>query len=631
MSKPPRTASRTLGGGLNAAVQAAAVAHGGPWLAWFVLPLLAFLLRRWTDGESVGVGLTSAGLTAATLGLAVFAGHLFRARGLSVRVHAVVTLLAAGSWLLLALINGILRTPSPQLWFVGLLVPLTWSMRRIAKGMREGENADGWGEIAEKVKLPRSRVQAIEGDSERVTAKVKVEPGVQTSRDVVAARESIASLVGAPLNGVRVTTEPGQPANEANLTINMRDVLATSTAWPGPSAPGASITAPVLLGVYDDGAPIRVWLPGDEEADRVSTHFLWAGMSGAGKSAGALIFLAECLTRYDCEVWGIDTVKGLQTFGPIADAMDRVVTDRAEAKALVRSLPDLIRERTSFLASQGYTQWVPGCGLRYLVIHMEEFAELLVSPRATVSAARTARGAGVTLSLSTQRTTHTNMPVDVRQQMGTTLCFGLKEGDAVYALSKETLDSGADPEAWGITRPGAVYVENPGIPQVDWSKPARTFKASRDQLAAAVAGRQPGPVSGSPAVFTGPGPDDDDLDDETELVVPPSPEPEVEADPTVDIPADEDQVLTLELPAPVTSVGREEAVARLREYLRRMAEEGHERVKVEQLVEWRRSVGKSRPWLSGELAKLQEAGELEPDPERGAYRLPSPVGAGARP
>lgn len=659
MSRVPKEAK--LGrGGIDGAVAAAALPFIPPWAGWFFLPLVPFLLRRWAHGDVTAMTAAGACVTLAAVGLAAFAGHLFRARGMSVRIHAVVTMAAAGGWCLVGLILGAQR-PSLPLWAVGFLVPLTWSMRRLAQAKRGDEDGgDGWGDLAKRAKLPGSRVQAIRQNGEQLKARIRVAPGEQTGADVAAAVPNIASALGAPPAGVRAVPSRDR-ADEAELTVVMRDVLAQPTLWPGLSAPGASIAEPLRIGVYDNGAPVLIWLTGDKKLLRVSTHILWAGLTGTGKSHGSRLMLVEALSRPDCEVHWLDIAKPHQTLGPLAGLADQLITERKAAQAAIKALPALIRARTDFLAARGYDEWVPGCGLPYLLFHIEEAPDLIGSSTAIVRPAGLARSAGITLSLSMQRTTHTSMPVDVRQQMGTVACFGLKDGDAQYALSDFTLDAGANPEAWGQSRPGALYLETPGAPQEQWATPARTYAADTGDLAAALAGRQPvkwTPAGGTGAVEPARGDDGQgdeaapadldaladelvgDLDDVEELdddapdgvsglPVPESPEPDLDVDPEQDIAEDDDEVLQLALPEPVEKVGREEALRKLRAFLAHLAEQGFEQVYVNQLVDFRHSIGRSRPWLSGELAAMVERGELEPSPERGAYRLRARVGAAA--
>ena len=634
--------STSVGHGLDNAVVAALLPHSGPWAAWFALPLVALALRRWSDTSPSAFALCAAATAAATAGLAWFAAHLLHARPSSIRTHAVASVLAGGLVVVLGVTMG-RQQPAVIAWVAGLLVPLTWTMRRIARAMREVEaGEDGLSGLAERVGLPGARVAGkIEQKGERTEATIRVKAGTQTAKDVAGAKERIASALGVPINGVRTTPSPRR-ADEARISIVPRDLLAKPRPWPGPTAPGASIAdAPITLGVYEDGDPLQVWLPGDHELGRPNTHFLIVGMTRTGKSQVGRMLVGDARTRYDVELWGVDTVKGRQTLGPVEHLLDRFATTKPEAKQLNADLRALIRTRTDVLATKGLDQWVRGCGLPYLVVLVEEGADWLADSETFVRIAQQAGSAGICLVVSLQRATYTNLPTDVRSQLGGVLCFGLKDGDEAYALSEYTLEAGAAPQAWGQSKPGYCYLESPAEPQERWAVPARTFIAEREQLEALVPGGEQ-PEGREVAVAPAPvDADDEDLDDEADDVdedeepypyeVPPSPEPDLLADPHQPIPDDDSPVLEFPdppLPEPVRELSKAEAMARLRAYLAAMAEAGHDRVTVHQLVDYRQEhLGKSRTWLSRALQELEESGELEPDPEAGAYGLRQPVSA----
>lgn len=628
-----KTAPATAGHhSLDSAVLAAAVPHAGPWLGWVLLVPVAVLLRRWSAADPTSLALASACIAATTAGLAWFWAHLLHARPVSVRLHAITSTIAAGVWVVLGVTIGP-HAPVPAVWTVGLLVPLTWTMRRVAKAMGETEGGNGWDDLGKKVGLAGSRIQKITEKGERTDGVVRVKGGEQTSKDVQAARERIASVLGVPPAGVRVTPSPRR-GDEAMLSVTPRDLLSRLIPWPGPTAPGASIAdAPITLGIYEDGDPLQVWLPGDHELGRPATHWLIVGMTRTGKSQCGRMLVGDARTRYDVELWAVDTVKGRQTLGPVEHLIDRFATTRPEAKQLNDDLRTLLRERTDHLAARGLDQWAKGCGLSYLILLIEEGADWLADSETFVRIAQQAGSAGISLVVSLQRPTYTNLPTDVRSQMGGVMCFGLKEGDETFALSDVTLEAGAAPQAWGQSKPGYCYLESPAEPQQRWAIPARTYIADRAQLEALV----PGGAAPEPAAPVAAETDEEDLDvdvDELEdeepypYAVPPSPEPDLPGDIEQPIPPDDDLVIDLpELPEPVAEISREEAMRKLRAYLAMMAAQGHTLVSVAQLVELRQQLGRSRSWMSRALAELEERGELEPDPTQGTYGLRRPVSA----
>jgi hypothetical protein len=140
-------------------------------------------------------------------------------------------------------------------------------------------------------------------------------------------------------------------------------------------------------------------------------------------------------------------------------------------------LPSVIEKRASYLGEKGLDQWVPGCGLQYLVVWIEEAAKVLREDDDIADIVQTARSAGVSIVLSLQRPSYTQIPVDVRNQMGAVWCFGVKEtADAAFALDEALLDAGADPAAWKNRKPGYSYLEAPGIDDERMVSPLRTWK-----------------------------------------------------------------------------------------------------------------------------------------------------------
>lgn len=484
--------TRTVAPPSEYVTQAVGPWHVLPWLwPWALcialLPLAAGLWALW--GRDPGAAPWGAvALALGTAGLSLLAWRAGRARGVIVRAHAAASVAVAGTWTMTAMLSGPFTRPVIDVWVCLLLVGgISWNIRRGLRGQGE-EHDSGWSTLAERVKLPGSRVMSPVRDGLQVRATIEAQRGSQTAADIVAARERIASGLGVPAQGVRLTPDP-ESAARAHLTVVTRDVLKTPTPWPGPSRPGQSIAEPLVLGTRENGDPLELWLPGDHRAGRSATHVLVTGMTGAGKSAAGRLLLAEILTRPDAQVWLIDSVKARQFTGPFRDRVTELATETDAARVLISKLPGLITERADELGARGYDQWERGCGLPYLVVHVEEAASVVASSRPFALAAQTARSAGVSLVVSLQRAVHTNLPTDVRQQLGAALAFGCRPGDERFSgLSAEVLDAGASPQTWGASRPGYCYAEIPGTDPALWSAPARTFVSDSAGVAAALGG-----------------------------------------------------------------------------------------------------------------------------------------------
>ncbi|MBW5487219.1 sporulation protein SsgA, partial [Streptomyces bambusae] len=182
---------------------------------------------------------------------------------------------------------------------------LSWNVRMMLRHNPEGTTAGigdgglfGDGGLLEKVGLARAQIGAARVEPNRVTAPIALEPGEQTNDDVAKALARIASALDLPTSAVRYTPDPGS-ARRGDLVIVPEDMLAEVVEWEGPSNLGGSIAEPLVIGRYDDGAPLLLWLPGDPDAGRNSTHVLIAGGTGSGKGDTALNVLTEILSRKD--------------------------------------------------------------------------------------------------------------------------------------------------------------------------------------------------------------------------------------------------------------------------------------------------------------------------------------------
>lgn len=451
-----------------------------PWLAGPALFLLAVMLR----GMWAGQPWAYVGLTLATTGLACLAYRAGRARGPLVRMGAVAGTAGGGAWLVGAVISGPFTRPTVDLWVFGSLAgAIAAVLLHALRG--NGRDGQGWQSLGDYLGLPGSRTLGVSGDARRLRTKVETQAGVQTQDDAVAAAPRIASQFGVPMSGVRMRPDPDN-ARLSDLTIVRKDLLQDPIRWPGPSARGASIAEPIVLGVRENGDPLQLWLPGDERVGRSATSVLINGMNGSGKSVAGRILLAEVLTRVDAEVWLIDTVKGAQFSGPFRNHVKHLVSDIDEAKRLITSLAALVSQRADELGERDLDQWVQGCGMPYLLVHIEEAAAGLGTFRPLAEASMTVRSVGIALVVSLQRAIHTNVSTDLRGQTGTVLAFGCKPGDEQYGLRKETLAAGAAPQQWGHSRPGYCYGEVPGTDVAEWSAPARTYLATLADVRAAL-------------------------------------------------------------------------------------------------------------------------------------------------
>jgi hypothetical protein len=205
------------------------------------------------------------------------------------------------------------------------------------------------------------------------------------------------------------------------------------------------------------------------------------GMIGSGKSLGAgWSSLAEIITRKDVVVWGIDVTKGFQTLGPLQPALHRLATTPAEALQMLSDANALIKPRTDYLAGKGLGKWQRNCGLKYLVVWLEEVPDIMEAlgddgEAVWIKSVKAARSAGITFVWSLQRADYSQIPTITRGQAAK-WCFGVADShEASFGLSTIQDNADCSPEDWGNRHPGKYYLDAPGIPEDKVPMPARTW------------------------------------------------------------------------------------------------------------------------------------------------------------
>ena len=450
-----------------------------PWLlAGAELPATFGAHQAWGSNAGAAVGLTVAAgvVTAATW----WAGQ-----GASQprRIHATLSAGVASTYLVLGtftdpLSKGMLST----LVIGGATVAVTWNARQVLRINPDTKTVEkGSAETGILTKAIGNAKVALRGapkiEPNKVTAQLQLAKGEVTTAELGNRITHIASELGVSPTSIRIVPDPDR-ADQAMLIVVPQDKLVDGTPWPGPSALGGSITEPILFGLYEDGEDLQLWFPADR--DRNATHFLFAGMNGSGKSAGASEVVLEVLTRRDVIVWAIDPAKGLQTFGPFLPYLDWVELTMTGGEALIAALSHVITARASEMGRHGFKNWTPEVfeklGMPYIVVWIEEAARFFRNGTEMEGLVMEARSAGISVILSLQRPSATSMPTDVREQLGGALVFGVKGATtAAMALPDDVIDAGARPEAWENRKRGYCYLVAPGVEEDRYAMKARTF------------------------------------------------------------------------------------------------------------------------------------------------------------
>ncbi|MFB7266029.1 plasmid transfer protein TraB [Streptomyces nojiriensis] len=613
----------------------------------------------WADSAPAGVGLTlaSVGLTAA----AWWAG---KSTGPQRRLHSAITVAAGSAWLTSAALAGPLTGPLPDLYLMGgATLALSWNIRQVMRSSAaETSGSDADKGLLEKVGLARTKLKDVKVEPNRVTVPYELPAGELTNDDVAKAIPRIASALDVPTTAIRVQHDPDS-ARKGQFVIVPEDMLKVPTMWPGPFAPGQSVAVPLRIGVYDDGSDLVLPL-----LDAI--HILVMGMTGSGKTEGALDVMFELLTRSDVAVWLADAAKAGQDFLPLVPAMDWAALDTPSAGAMVAAVQTVIPARTAWLRDHGYRAWEPaaaepqtdpahscqkgracGCpGLQYLVAWFEEAAKLLrdLGDDVFTGIAQEARSAGVSLVVSMQRASGYQLSTDTRASLPAAMCFGVRGDDAGFALPEEVLDAGANPAAWGNKRKGYVYLVSAGVDEDLYANPARTFwtgpsgeyekaaawvvnqfagiRPALDDVTAGAAARAAGDLFINRRALVGSAPAAPvELTEEQESareVAALLDAEDVDLDPTAELePVQADVALPMDKPS------TEDARELLQELVEMLASAGPGTVAVKSLRPYLEQLGRDRSWVSKEMKRLAEQGLLAPTGEEGVYRL-LPVLAG---
>ncbi|MFJ2610261.1 plasmid transfer protein TraB [Streptomyces sp. NPDC087425] len=488
-------------GGVSRYLLHRAKPHLPPWLGWAGTGAAGALGSwRWEASAGAGVGLTASSfiLTAVTW----WAG---KSTGKQRRLHSAVTVALGSGWLTAACLAGPTASPVGDIYLMGgPALALSWNARIVLRHNTDNSGTGGSsdGGLLEKVGLARAQIGAAKVEPNRVTAPLAVVGGEQTNDDVAKALVRIASALDLPASAVRYTPDPGS-SRRGELVIVPEDMLAEVVEWEGPSNLGGSIADPLVIGRYDDGAPLLVWLPGDPDAGRNSTHLLIAGGTGSGKGDAALNLQTEILSRRDVIVWFSDP-KAFQDFAPLRAGLDWGVEGGTDTEVMVEAVKAAIPDRTRWLGAHGYRQWVPaaalpqndpahscqagracGCaGLPFLVAWFEEAANTLrnLGDDAFTGIAQEARSAGISLIVSLQRPSYDQMSTSTRASLPSVIALGCDARDEGFVLPDEVLAAGAHPGAWGNRRPGYCYIVSPGIPEDRYPSPGRTLRFTHNAV-----------------------------------------------------------------------------------------------------------------------------------------------------
>lgn len=466
------------------------IRHVAPWFLLLVV-LVAGLISHASWGGATALPWITAGITPVVGGLTWLAWTVCRVRhvGPAGPAHVAGTVAVAGLWLLGATVTGPFSHPVWDLWgLVGAALAVSWNLRlALHRPRREEEDELSAPRRAGRALLASVGVRGGElhpehVDPNRVSGTLAL-TGEHTVEDVQKRAHQLATALEIPRSGVRFTEDPDN-AGRADFVFTMRDMLRTATPWPGPSMIGGTVFDPIPIGVYETGEILCKTIADVAGAK----HELQQGTTGSGKSTGSGVELCELMTRREVALFVVDTVKGIQGFGPAAPGLALFIIDERGAKRLMKRLPSVIKARTDYLGAKKLRAWVPGCGLTFLVVQLEEAGILLKELGEEITdVLKAARSAGMALKVSLQRPEHGEIPTTARAQLGSVTCYGMAEGDSVCLLPEAVTAAGADPWRWGNRQPGCLYHAGTGITVAQAATPARTYDQTVEEMEAVAA------------------------------------------------------------------------------------------------------------------------------------------------
>lgn len=443
-------------------------------------------------------------MTISNCGLTALTWTHVHERGWLGRAHLTANTFVACTWLTVATYTGPFTRPTFDIGaWVGLTLAVAWLIRH---GVHGTDTSGAAGTSVSKavrasldvVGLDKVRATVKEVDGPRVKTEL-VMPGGGTVDEVSKRLPNLESAGELPRGMARLIPDPDH-ANRAELVLLTENVLRDPIPWPGPLQRGLSIAdAPMVVGLYEDAqhALLNFYSPAG------ANHLLIVGMSGAGKSMFAQACMASLFVTTDVVVWTVDVSKGAQILGDAMPGLDwAVVTgddgnrQAAQLRALemIDALTEVITARANFLGKHGMANWAPRAftehGMPFLVVWIEEAADVVMLDDNIVTVMRAARSAGVSVVMSNQRATHDLIPTSAREQFSMAMCFGTKgEREVTYVLSSELTDNGVQPAIWQRKVPGMAFLEAPDLPLERAMTPLRGYALEEGDLAAAAVWR----------------------------------------------------------------------------------------------------------------------------------------------
>lgn len=573
----------------------------------------------------------------------------WKGRSAETRKMATLFVGAALSWITLAGTGTPWDGDMLRAWVVGSVVLSSiWDIRHVGitggheRDRTPGDGTGSWlGDKINAFKNSKVAPKDVTLSPEELRIRHHLDAPT-TAGDAQRTADQVAAVAGVDKSQVKVLRVKGDES-KVDVVLNRGADTSQPVSYRGPSAPGQSCAAaPLYIGRRTDGSDILWWMPGDSNPakPRPVGHTKVSGVTGSGKTETICSAILDMRWRTDIVPVVADPAKFQQSFGDIEECLGLAAKNPDQVKQLIENLAGpVVRYRAELLGSLersdggvGYKQWEPECytlhGVPFLFIDIEEAADVLMERDEEVDeAARKLRSLGIKLCISMQTWPHDNVPRKTRGQLVESLAHGQNEyQDAKYALSEESLAANADPTKWRNDSPGSLYAEVTGTAREHWTADGRAIYMTPAEKEFSKGGSRQFWAEMDPGTYErlayGIDPalmpvDEEDteldgeyLDDDEEMVMSPfAGVPGVDPNmPLTPPPAGLGGFMFSD--APKSTMGTEQARARLMNRLEILARGGQMDITFDDLADIPGEVGKTPGWVYNNLNLLVEAGVL---------------------
>jgi hypothetical protein len=352
--------------------------------------------------------------------------------------------------------------------------------------------AEAGAKLMELVKWPKgASIRSIESDDFAVTATVDHEgiPLREVQRSL-AALEECGFVRGA---GSVVGGEKGGSGTKMRFVHT--DPYTEWREWPGLSHPGGLFHEPLRTSYYVTGedqwysfvrTPDGYRSPhAPDFASPAGTFKGTQGATGSGKSGDGALEQAEVLSRRDVQLIYVDPAKLLQNASWCLEWASLAAGSRTASGALFDAMRELGKYRADVLGAAGVRDFdadaVKKTGLSWIYVFADEFDAAKQGADIKWLATK-GRSLGFRFSFTLPRAASADLDTGVRAAVGMWGQFGLSQDhDKGFVLSAETVEAGANPARFGVTTPGAHYLDGaPGVSRSKYAIDCRSYKTRQD-------------------------------------------------------------------------------------------------------------------------------------------------------